>query len=167
MNTVTRLRLAGRSWSEIKEMTGLSVAQAKAEVETDKKQTRRALARTSRNEDARGLNDACRGLVQFSRCDHPRKDHVDGTCLGCRERRNAQGDFSGEYECDEFVEKREPRQTDRALRDALQRQGHWNPMFPSWNFVRRQPPEADMPFTPKKRVIARLRRKKARKSSDV
>lgn len=77
-NIATRMRDKGRSWTEIAEMLGVSVFEAKAAVEADKRERRKALSETQVAEDRNGLRDKCV-------CEHERKQHLrkDGRCLMC------------------------------------------------------------------------------------
>jgi hypothetical protein len=86
VDLVVRLRAAGRSWSEVKRSTGLSVADAKEMAQEPAQARRDALAHTSANEDARGLRDTCYGFdrEKFTSCRHERQRHDEaGVCAEC------------------------------------------------------------------------------------
>lgn len=72
---VIRARDAGRSWTQVADMLGVTVADAKTLVADEQLCRRQAMARTPLNEAQRGLLDDCR------HCHHPRKVHRpdDGT----------------------------------------------------------------------------------------
>lgn len=77
-NRPTRMRDAGRSWTEIADALGLSVREAKVLVEVEKSRRRRDLATSHTNEEQRGLLEMCD-------CGHMRKYHelFEGECDAC------------------------------------------------------------------------------------
>jgi hypothetical protein len=172
MNTATRLRDAGRSWSEIRDRTGMSVRQAKAEVAADKQEVRSALAHSHRNEEARGLNEICYNMNGFRLCNHPRRDHVDGKCLGCVKyvtERN--GYYTDDDLCDGFESKQawsspySPYPNDVNLNLARRGgkvQGTWGGRSRAGYLGRYV--NADIQVPTARRVLARLRRKASKKS---
>lgn len=103
-NEATRMRDAGRSWTEIASRLGVSVEDAKSSVAEDKKARRKKLSETQIAEDRNGLRDMCYN----NNCDHMRKQHDENGCTICgRERQESvtkwgypQKEWMG---CDEFV----------------------------------------------------------------
>lgn len=75
---VTRMRDAGRSWTEIAERLHISVFDAKQRVERDKVTRRVAMSKTAEAEERNGLRDLCT-------CGGMRKEHQDltGVCSHC------------------------------------------------------------------------------------
>lgn len=90
-NEATRMRDAGRSWTEISDRLGIPIQEAKARVEEDKKARREALSQTPAAEDRNGLRDPCSNCAEKCSDGSMRKNHEDfiGACESC--------------DCDEYV----------------------------------------------------------------
>lgn len=81
----TRMRDSGQSWTDIAESLGISVRDAKARVEGDKRERRRMLAETQVAEDRNGLRDSCGECDPKCAGRAMRKSHENFTdhCTGC------------------------------------------------------------------------------------
>jgi hypothetical protein len=102
----TRMRDAGRSWTEIADELGVTVAEAKEAVQEDKKARREGLSKTLAAEERNGLRDVCGNYA----CNCMRKEHEDfsGRCLVCGPERVEKDEDGYKHDrgCNEFIHKK-------------------------------------------------------------
>lgn len=113
VESILRMRAAGRTWSQVARAQGASVAAVREAIAVPLAARRASLARTPLSEGARGLLEPCRGPGSiFGDCRCPRKDHegLTGTCKNCGPERD---EFHPDYGhrrptgCDEFYGQKE------------------------------------------------------------